>query len=842
MSMTSLPQRPPQHVTGDRAVNVFKFKLNPSWVTNPSVSDYGWDVLVTITENGQVTDDFFVQLKGHESPGYNVDKSYISEPISIETVNFLLRKPMPVMLCVCDTSNDALFYVWINEDIKRIVEENKEWSKQGSVTFKLRAENIIENSQEVSGKLSDYVTSFYRKSANEKEIVEVLFPSFGIGEDTLRKSSKEESLRVIRPTLEKAGLIDDAAEDIKALSPKDQETLRKVKEISIFLRKYLHKDAKEALDSLSDQIKGAADSVKAKYHNNYGVYYSHTDNLEKALEEYSAATRAASNNYKAITNKAQTEYALSRIGKYAKIHDEWHIQLDLVIANQPDFYSAYRTKAYIIADKENATKAEAYLTATQAWTAEPIEAKVCLADLYVREGNMPDARRVLGDDQNTDNFAYWSLKGFVLFSLSTGVSTEDKDYYLTGIGPSSINRELLMMAEKAYKRACDILVEFGLPVFSDHTIVNYSAVLHLQFKHEVSLDICRQFLAKHPDNRDVKDSIATCYMGLGKPDKAIPFAREAFNLKSNSTTLKNLCICLYEAGEHEECIKIIGDYLESDLAAGEKGLLMSLLTISLNELGSVMDSKKVLEAMKETETYAGEAVSTEAIIAIKNGLGREHSLNLLKNGSEKYPRNMILLSNYATALNPSVKEEAQEIIKCFAALAVLRELFPDEYKLYSRALLMLGEADAALNVISQAVVKFPSDMNLQYELAVSLAEIGAEEDAFNIIERSFSQFTSSYSHIRNFAVLAYRTGRFEQAVKLLQKALGKTTDLEGRGELHCLLFELKRKADYAAKDILLHVHEFGKTIKSDDEQLEARYLSMFMVATINIMPDSEYEC
>jgi tetratricopeptide (TPR) repeat protein len=839
MSDTKLPQRPEQHIKGDRAVNVFRYKLNPSWATNTSESDYGWDILVTIVEDGQVKDDFFVQLKGHEKPNYSKDKSFVSEQISVETINFLLRKTVPTMLCVCDTSNDTLFYVWIHEDIRRIKSEHDDWEKRESVTFRLPTENILDTSEEGSAKITRYVKDFYRKIANEQEIVEVLSPSLGIEEGILSKSSKDESLQVIRPALEKAGLIDDFAEDIQALSLEDQELLRKIKEISFLLNKYLHSHAKKELDVLSEQVEVAMGSVKGKYYNSYGVYYSHIGDLELALDAFSKATEASPDNYRAITNKVQTEYELANKNKIVANPSEWFRKLDEVIERQPDYYSAARTKAYIIAAVEGGAKAETYLRGTKSWDAEPMEAKVCLAEIYVHEEKITDAQRVLGDDESTDNFAYWSLKGFVLFSLSIGLINRSKEYYLTGMGPSAVNPNLLLMSEKAYQRAYEIFLGFGLPIFSADTIVNYTTVLHLQFKHEASLDICKQFLSRHPDNQAVNGAIASCYLGLGKPDKAVPYAQAAFKMNPNSTTLKNLCICIYAAEEYEECIKTVKSHIESPIAVNEKGVLLSLLAISLNEIGNGPDSQNVLRAMQKVDQFVGESISTEAVICRMNGCDREMALDIYKKGKKQYPDNIILLSNYAASLNPTVKEEAEELRECFNTLAAARALFPDEYGLYARALVTLKDTTLLLKVINQAKMRFPADMNLKYELAISLGETGEDEAAYEMLQECFSLFQSSYAQIRNFAVISYKTERLEEAIKLLQKALIKAPTPETKGELHCLLFELKRKLGYAGKDVLRHVHEFGKTVKSDDSHLEARYLSMFMMATLTVGPDDE---
>jgi hypothetical protein len=95
-----LPQRPMQHVHGDRAVAVFNYRKKPEWVPVITPSDYGWDVLITIAEKERVQDDFFVQLKGHEKPNYIEQGKYISESLQVSTVRWLLRKPEPTMICV----------------------------------------------------------------------------------------------------------------------------------------------------------------------------------------------------------------------------------------------------------------------------------------------------------------------------------------------------------------------------------------------------------------------------------------------------------------------------------------------------------------------------------------------------------------------------------------------------------------------------------------------------------------------------------------------------------------------------------------------------------------------
>ena len=56
-----------------------------------------------------------------------------------------------------------------------------------------------------------------------------LGPAIGIEQEKIGKLTTEETLSAIAPHLEKAGLIDETAEGMEALTPQDQEILLKNK-------------------------------------------------------------------------------------------------------------------------------------------------------------------------------------------------------------------------------------------------------------------------------------------------------------------------------------------------------------------------------------------------------------------------------------------------------------------------------------------------------------------------------------------------------------------------------------------------------------------------------------
>jgi tetratricopeptide (TPR) repeat protein len=166
----------------------------------------------------------------------------------------------------------------------------------------------------------------------------------------------------------------------------------------------------------------------------------------------------------------------------------------------------------------------------------------------------------------------------------------------------------------------------------------------------------------------------------------------------------------------------------------------------------------------------------------------------------------------------------------------LRELFPDEYAAFGRAYLTLNDPDKSKELIYRAHEHYPDDGKIMYELALALSESGDEEGAYNVLKAYFQKNSANYTQIKNLAALAYSTGRIKEAIQLLQKALSRTRDAKERGELHCHLFELKRMDGRSPNELLRHVHEFGKAVGQDDN-LEARYLSMAQLATLKYTAD-----
>jgi hypothetical protein len=96
-TMASWPQRPREHVVGDRAVLALRDALPEQWIFRELTSDYGIDgEIEAVDESGAVTGALVkVQVKGTAS-AVEVVRNSVS--VDIDTVRYWLSLPVPVIV------------------------------------------------------------------------------------------------------------------------------------------------------------------------------------------------------------------------------------------------------------------------------------------------------------------------------------------------------------------------------------------------------------------------------------------------------------------------------------------------------------------------------------------------------------------------------------------------------------------------------------------------------------------------------------------------------------------------------------------------------------------------
>lgn len=844
-----LPKRPKEHVIGDRAVNVFKFKAKKEWVANESKSDYGWDILVTIEESERVREDFFVQLKGHTTPNYIEDKKFISESINVSTIRWLLEKPMPSMLCVCDEGNtsEPIYYVWIKDAMEEIHKMNPSWGSQETINIKIPTSNNFDTSHEA---VEDYVKKYYTEFKIRQLIGEVIAPSESLPPETLlafREKPENFIYSNVAPKLIDAGLADivneEGAKKIKKLSEGDQALHKKLTEASTFLNAFNDTEAERVLSSIDSKINKAPDGIKARYFNNEGVLALHLGKSEEALSLFEKAYKLRSQEAKYITN-----YLLCQFQKYkssqnkADLKEKFLDLLDAVIKENPEFWPAIRLKTYWLAEFESIEKAATFLKNSQALEKDPLASYACLAEIFKEKNKVNEAIEILEEVENkklSPGIDFYSLMGFLQFQKAFGININAEETILYSAGSASLNIAILEKAKNYFSEAYKLLSIKGFPRIFEACIVNFATVLDLFGYYSDSETICKTYLERHPESVNVNGSLGASLAKQGKFRDAKKHTKTVFDSdKKSPAAFKNLIICFYFAEDYDDLLKVVSERDGHFINKDEEGLARLFATLSYAELGMIKEAKDQIALMEKDDALKIKSIIAKADMENKFG-NKSKASDIYRSALKECPDNLELLHNLLILLTPLNKDNALEVAESLKIIKEHRQLIHEEYYQLGKAYLILNRPDESEEIFREAVGRYPGDHRFIYEHALALFTLGNEEGSYIELENYLKIGERNYTILKNIAIIARDTNRIDDAIKFFNFALNKASNETQRGEIHCQLYELKSKKEYPTKERLRHIIEFGRTTNEKPE-LEARYLLLFMFATASeIIEDLE---
>lgn len=854
--VSEYPKRPLQHDVGDRAVNVFRYKCPRHWVFNEPQRDYGWDILVTIKKDEQVTEDFFAQLKGSDKPNFIDNKKIVSFELKITTVNWLLHKPLPSMLCVCDTgqNGEPIYYVWIQEDINRINESNPNWKAQDYLTFHIPVEQVLDESAHKH--VEEYVTKFHEHLKINAAIGNALGTSLGFEESrTLLAFTDEASpivLRKISSVMSNTGIIDVTKQQdetiISPLSEEDRKRFKKITKSSTALDSFLDEEARKILDELEPEIEKASDAIKARFLNNEGVLALHHRDFETSLACFQKAQGLRPEEPKYVTNSLLAEYLIissDTYGETIKFGDSWVKKLESVLSENDGFPNANRLKATWLGATKGAKAAEEYLQEKKLWREEPVPTRCELAEIYKDEGNWDKALELLSELEETGEHLigpYWNLKGSIFLQKAFGNKSRRSSFVVYGPGPSQLNLTCLRKAEECLVRSCEKFALAGFPLISSIAVVNLTVVQRILGKVDDAKHFCRSFLIQHPNNPEVAGALAGCLIAKNEFASTIKYSRIAYEANpANKMAYQNYLISLYQGEDSETLLELVLHRQASGFSdAHEKSLSLALGAIALNEIGEQDKALTQIALMKRDREMFEDATVAEAVISRNNGTSNKDIMGIYREALRIYPDSQILLTHFIHHLDCSSSGDAEELARCIQKIAELRQLLPIEINELGRCYLTLTEYEKAFDVFKSGEKRYPDESRFLYEQAMALSYIGDEEGVYKALNKYLALGKKDYNVLRNFAFSAMETGRLDEAVSVFQRALVKAKNDSERAELHCQLWELKRKGDSPPKDILRHVIQFGETV-GDDPAREAQFLMMAFLSPVPKETDSEIE-
>ncbi len=835
-----LPQIPDEHIIGDRALDVFRFRKKRDWIpTSESRRDYGWDILLTIREKELASDDFFVQLKGHKKPNYNAEKEFMGESLAVSTVRWLMQKTVPSMLCVCDIgqADEPIYYVWLKEAVEEVEKSTPHWQVQDTVTLRVPLCNRLnENSYEF---IEEYVRDYFTQLRINETIGQVFFQKEQFSPDVLRVSRSnpdEFVINNIAPKLMDTGLIDiiEDAEDktiIQGLSEKDREIFKKLSEVSSFLAGFNDGEAKRLFDTLNGDDEDSPNIIKARYYSCKGMLALHYANDDEASDWIEKAYYLRPHDRKIATNYVFMQYhSVKGETGATKKAEKLLIILDEIINSNPDFWSAIRLKAYLLSEISTVEKAFDWLRLSSALEKDPLESRVCMAEIYKEHGQLGRAISIMSEiEPKAISFdeGYYAMYGFLLFSKGIGNVSLEADYIIHGYGSALFDLDLIKKALGFYEKAYSLLSSKGFPILFEHAVINYAGILDLLGMHPKSEVILHIYLYHHPDSTLGNAALANALFKQAKNYEAVRYAEKAFlNDEESSPALINYVLLLYLTEQYDELLKVVSRRIEGGFRSKkEEGISRVFAAMAYKELGLMKFANEQLEVLRHDEDLKVDATIGSAYL-IED---KDKVVAIYKQGLKDYPDDKRLLTNYLAELMPVKRENAAELKDMLSRIRKGRQLIPEEYYALGRANLLLELPEESEKVVREGMERYPDEHRFIFEHAEALYRLGYEEECYKELSHFLNEGKKDYSLLKNLAIVAMNTDRIDEAVRFLTLALKKATSDIERGDIHCQLYELKKLKQYPPKELLAHVVEVGK-VSRDMPEMEARYLSLFMTS------------
>lgn len=849
------PERPRSHVVGDTALNRFNSVRRQEWIQNESSrNDYGWDLFMGLASDGVVQpEDFFVQLKGSDKPDYIAKGTLVSFPLEVRTIKWLVEKPQPSMLAVCDTQKDEqpVYWVWLNDVAAEIFQAKPQAWNQKTVKIHVPVANVLNSSSWQT--IEDYVINFHADRKIRIGIGDFILPALGhsvIDNPSKYADNPIEFLRENMGPLVGAGVLErpDLSDEkvIKAQKPEDQLRFQAIRDIQIALKDWRETDAADKIQYLKNNIEDASNYVKAMYYQTEGRLFQQMFRLPDAILQYEAALKYCPADPIIQADLLHAKFALLNENEAwtSRLAKDWTEKADEVLAKVPNECRLIRLKAILIGRTIGPEEAEQFLRNSKSWEREKGETLSFMAHIYSWAGDPDSAERIL-QEAATIGIEFdaidWSFHGYVHLKKALGVTAAKIDSPVYATGPTYLDLVSLRRAAECYAKAYRYFDGKGFPTISEETVVNFAVVLRLLGEIDQGIRICRSFLDQHPDNSHVSSALAGFLTLDDRAFEAVPYMKRAFDgNRASSLAFKNLTTCLCQAEEYEELLALAEERRVSGFFdKEEEGLTLTLVVIAYSERGDLREAERWIKHLGSDPELRRYSRIAEATLCSKSERDKNKVCSIFHEALDQYPDDLNILAHFVAELLPLREDTATEIVSCLEKTCNLRQLTAYEYSLLARAYLLLKEGDAADRVLSEGNQRYPGASVLMTEWVNAKWEIGDQEQAFQLLVTTMKNQGPNQRILYNLAVLAAQTGRLDPAIQFFERAESKITDPNEKGIIHRYLYQLKSERGDEARDILRHVVMFGKYVTSPED--EAAYLTMFVMVPKSRESDAELE-
>lgn len=814
------PQESDSQLIGKRAGRAFQGRLPDGWSVTDLAgdTDYGLDYMVQVSDgNGQISFNFYLQLKGTTTPNFVNNNTEVSHQFNSSTLNYYRETESAVMVAVVDLSasnlprNCPVYYKWLDEDHLDAIKEKRE--RNDTVTIRVSKADEIDESLDVwpfyKKRLSGRESLIEFRRAVEKQSTTPISDIHSLAKAINEKpilllASRDDTGApwITNPADHAAGRLNVISDEISANRLTVAE--RKIHELEGDRDLTAHERAelfslRGNIETLRGEDKTAHESFKNAYtlypESRYKIsFYESTFRLggnpeENVLKQY--IENLDSTNYKECVLKAKC----------------------LVVIGEPE--EALRELDNYSATKNVIARLMVCTISGNIEAFDEISSSIDLSDLSEQQ-----------------KFLYHALVGRRQFFKAIRY-----DYDKTGneIIPAKGRREydfeLLKKSLENIEAALEQAKNKGYPVETYLLLDVAVSLLSIYNREKYLISYLEGLLIDRPKSIPVIDSLVKLKFNTRKYEDVIDLVGAIDDQSPDHISL----------------------LISSHYHLGRKAKVVSLMevnkTIILNEKPQNYEALICIAAQCAYET-AQEDKEQEYLSYIqgfeKGGqLSAVYDYVKLCNESpeKRGEANMKLYEKYLSLGKPvfvadqlfsnlDVQDPGESKIVTTLAEEILlvRELYPEEYKVYAFSLLhnsMWQELEELCKRVEEA-----SGLDNLWSLlkAAALDGLGHSKDALDLLDCSISADKRSFERAEQYANLCVSLGFFAKAAEKLENLLDSSSTEQQLSILQSLMF-IYSADEEPSERLIPALLRIGRLVDQDDELQEGRYLVAFLILT-----------
>lgn len=827
--MKKLPKEGRSQEVGRLAGRALGTKLPHAWIEKEldGDTDFGLDYLIQLKSgSSEVSNSFYLQLKGTTSPNYSSSKDYITYDFKVETLRYYQRLEPLVMVAVVDLKGHEnelwqcpIYYKWLDEEWFEKHEGKLLQNKTISVA--LSAQDLITPSLDIY--------NFYNERISKKFALNKLDKAIANHSDDPLKSIDLIGKRIVdKPILLKS--IEEES-DLPWIHTPEGSIANELKQSHEGLTSNRLSISKAKIEGLLERTDISNHEMAEIYYQQAKIY-SLEGMDEKATHSYEQAYQTDKKTRYKIAYFESLVRAVIDSGKAMPKFEH-----ELSATN----YEECIVKAKYLALTGHGTKAYELLKTNHP---DNVSGHMLILSIIKDEEQL---HKLIQDNEKTDfqndreAFIYYAVSARSIFNKAS-----ENEYLRGQVVPVQGRRNYdLALMKKAFvfiEKAWDLACKLGYP--SDVTILfDVGVLVYGYFNRTDELLVhFRSIIKERPYHPELIRYLSRLEFNDGKYSEVVDLITRLDELNPEDASL--LILSKFNLKKTSDVLSLVQKHEEVLL----KNTDVQTLTIFCvaAEIAKKQLNPKLSEHFLNTVKGFDEG---EALLAIHNFVTKanENSENTPKFAQELYDtykklgRPLVIAEQLFRFLDSGKYESALQIIELSNQIIDVRELLQEDYLHLANAFIEVKDWQNAEQIAVTNINKKIDVANWYVIKAAALHHQGRYGESCDALKEAISNGDISIQNKNFFIQISFMFNLYDQVEEMVKELLSSEYDREKKIYYLNILISIY-SADSSYKEQLSSaVDLLGETVDPQNLNEEGMYLQYFLILPVSENDESKVD-